>query len=314
MKRALRLAAALVLLAWPDGGRAQPVSREHIVVVRDLIGRSPLEVQRKLVGLDIDWPRQMDFELATARGVLSFATLEDNLRDPGAARFSTQSRTRTEGPPMSMTSCGNIGPLYGNGVLLMYRNGKLDRVWSPPPSGWLDASVYSAPGKLPLEDGEAFMTRWGRKPLDAQMELTIECQTLELRRGPRPRAESKQEFLSASDMQGLALMPFAVTLPFMNSSRARHQRAGAALYQQLAPGYRAPGGLKAFLRGRSGVDVIKGTSPGYVVLRINMGGGPTRNLSNFEDFAMVGVRNDLVEWRSLEYGSAAPRLPVKARQ
>lgn len=313
MKRALRLAAVLFLLAWPDGGRAQPISREHVVVVRDLIGRSPLEVQRQLVGLDIDWPRQMDFELATARGVLSFATLEGNLRDPGSARFQARARTATEGPPMSMTSCRNTGPLYGDGVLLMYRNGKLDGVWSPPASGW-DANVYSAPGKLPLEDGEAFMTRWGRKPLDGQTELIIECQTLELRRGPRPRTQSGQEFLSASDMQGLALLPFAVTLPFMNSSRARHQRAGAALYQQLAPGYPLPGGLKTFLRGRSGVDVIKGSAPGYAVLRINMGGGPTRNLANFEDFALVGVRNDRVEWRSLEYSRASPQLPAKARR
>jgi hypothetical protein len=255
----------------------------------------------------------MDIELATRQGVLSFATLEDNLRDPGSARFQARMRTATEGPPMSMTSCRNIGPLYGDGVLLMYRNGKLDRVWSPPASGW-DANVYSAPGKLPLEDGEAFMSRWGRKPLDGQTELIIECQTLELRRAPRPRAQSRQESLSASDMQGLALMPFAVTLPFMNGARARHQRAGTALYQQLAPGYRVPGGLKAFLRGRSGVDVVKGSAPGYAVLRINMGGGRTRNLANFEDFALVGVRNDRIEWRSLEYSRASPRLPMKARR
>jgi hypothetical protein len=312
MKPALRLVAAILILGWQDSSSAQPVSREHAVVVRELIGHSPLEVQRRLVGLEIDWPRPMDFEITTRQGVLSFATLEEHLRDPGSSAFQARSRTRAEGPPMSQTSCRNTAQPYGTGLLLIYRNGKLDGVLSPSDLG-LGANAYPASDKLPLEDGDA-LSHWRITLVDTRTELIIQCTTLQLRREPRPRRQSGQEFLSASDMQGLALLPFAVTLPFMNSTRSRHKRAGTALYNQLAPGYRLPGGLRAFLRMRSGVAVINGSTPGYAILRINMGGEPTRNLSNFEDFGLVGVRNDRVEWRSLEYSPASPQLPVRAHR
>lgn len=330
MKPAFRLLLALILLGWAGESRSQAIAQgstrisvtpwskvieteispKHVVVVGDLIGLSPLQVQRRLVGVDVDWPNPMGFEVATSQGVLSFAELEEYLEDAGAIEFSARLRNESDIPPISRSACSNRATPYKHGVLLMFRDGKFAGVWSPrdPVS---DTTFYATAGTLPLEDGDAFTSHWGRQLLDERAELTIQCTKTEVQRAPNPPPRSGQEFFSASDMQGLALLPFAVTLPFMNSSRAARQRSGAALYQQLTPGYRLPGGLKGFLLTRSGVDAVRGAAPNYAVLKIDMGGYPTKNLSNFKDFGLVGVRNDVVVWRSLDYSAASPRLPLK---
>ncbi|MGZ3377961.1 MAG: hypothetical protein ACXU8S_15310, partial [Phenylobacterium sp.] len=55
--------------------------------------------------------------------------------------------------------------------------------------------------------------------------------------------------------------------------------------------------LGRFARQHAGVNAYAGGTD-YAVIAIDLGGYPSRNLSNFRDFALVGVRNGRIEWIS----------------
>jgi hypothetical protein len=317
MKSAVRLALALTFLGQAGGGQARivdtEISQPHYVFVRDLIGLSPAQVQNRLSGLDNNWPKVMSFELATARGLLSFAVLTDYLQDTASMEIRARGRNRAMGPgmPKVWSECTvrtDDDDAYD--TLLMFRDGKLEGVWSKR-DATADGASAPAPGQLPLEDGEAFMSRWGRTLVNKDSAMTVRCVKHESV-SDRPLASRQaQDGLSASDFQGVALLPFAVELPFMNASRIANKRRGVALYEHLGPGYPLPGGLTSFLSGHAVANVFRGRDQNYVILKIDLGAYEGRNLSNSNDYGLIGVRDGVVRWRALEYSRASPRLPTE---
>ena len=319
MKPALRFALAVMMLACASGSQAEIIQTEisppHTVAVRDLIGLTPAQTQRRLTGLEIDWPRITGLEMLSGHDLLSFAAVDDYLNDPAAVELSAKSRTRgDENPrnwPKSWSGCVVEATPGGNGsILLMFRNDRLEGVWSGP-SVATKTSLAPDADTLPLADSQVFLAHWGRTLVDPDTRLTTRCNRHEI---ASARPPSRPRRLSASDTQGLALAPFTVGLPVMNGARGAHRRAGPALYAQLAPGYRLPGGLHGFLSQHGGVRAIHGRDPDYVILKVDLGGYPSRNLSNTEDFGLVGVRGGVVAWRALDYSQAAPQLPPPARR
>ena len=321
MKPAFKLAFALTMLAWPGGSQARSriveteISPPHTVVVRDLLGLAPAQVQRRLTGLDADWPRNADLEVSSERGLLSFAAVDEYLFDPAATEGMARARTDGASLPKVSSSCSVKAEPDGDGpLLLMFRNDRLEGVWSRRNAGPDTTFRPTVAGALPLADGEAFLAHWGRILVGEGTRLTVRCVRRERAADQPVQVRARREGLSASDMQGLALLPFAVGLPAMNSGRSAHQRAGAAFYAQLAPGYRLPDAPRRFASEHAGVRAMRGSDPDYVVLKIDLGGYSSRNLANVEDFGLVGVRNGIVAWRAVEYGLASPRLPPVARR
>ena len=74
-----------------------------------------------------------------------------------------------------------------------------------------------------------------------------------------------------------------------------------------------PGGLQTFLSGHTVTSVVRGRDQNYMILKINLGAYEGRNLSNSDDFGLVGVKDGVVQWRALAYSRAAPGLPTNAR-
>jgi hypothetical protein len=317
MKSALSFALALTILAWSGEGQAKIIDTElsppHTIAVHDLIGLTPAQVQRRLTGLDVDWPRTVGLEVAAGPDLLSFSAIDEDLSDAAAAERWARWRTYAERLPKVWSSCSvSAEPDRRGPLLLMFRNDRLEQVWERESAGPDTTFRPAADGALPLADGAAFLARWGRRSVDEATRLTVRCVRREsVAAGPADR-QAKRGRLSASDMQGLALAPFAVGLPVMNGERGAQQRAGAALYAQLAPGYRLPDPPTRFASEHGGVRAIRG-DPGYVVLKVDLGGYPSRNLSNRKDFALIGVRDGVVAWRSLEYSLASPHLPPTVR-
>ena len=156
------------------------------------------------------------------------------------------------------------------------------------------------------------MAHWGRTLMNKDSAMTVRCAKHESV-SDRPLASSQAHGLSASDLQGMALLPFAAELPFMNAGRTANKRRGVTLYEQLVPGYPLPGGLQTFLSGHTVESVVRGRDQDYVILKIDLGAYEGRNLSNSDDFGLVGVRGGVVQWRALDYSRASPRLLTKAR-
>jgi hypothetical protein len=283
------------------------------VVVRDLIGLSPAQVQIRLTGLDDNWPKVMSFEVVTSRGVLSFAVLDDYMQDAASMEIRARGRNRAldAGMPKVWSAC-TVGTDEDTAydTLLMFKDNKLESVWSKRDAA-ADTTSEPAAGQLPLEDGEAFMAHWGRTLMNKDSAMTVRCAKHESV-SERPLASSRAHGLSAGDLQGMALLPFAAELPFMNAGRTANKRRGVALYEQLGPGYPLPGGLQTFLSGHTVARVVRGRDQSYVILKIDLGAYEGRNLSNSDDFGLVGVRDGVVQWRALDYSRASPRLLTKS--
>jgi len=318
MQFAFRLALALILFGSASQSHAKIVETEisppHQVVIRDLMGLSPAQVQARLTGLDENWPKVMSFDALTSRGVLSFAVLDDYVQDAASMEIMARGRNRAlAGMPTAWSGCTvRTDEDAAYDTLLMFKDDKLEGVWSRRDAA-ADTSTRAAAGQLPLEDGEAFLGHWGRTLMSSDSTITVRCAKHE-RASDRPLASKPaKEGLSASDMQGLALLPFAIELPFMNASRAANKRRGVALYDQLRPGYSLPGGLQSFLSRHAIANVLRSRDPNYVILRIDLGAYEGRNLSNSDDFGLVGVRDGVIQWRALEYSRASPRVLAKAR-
>jgi hypothetical protein len=292
------------------------ISPPHQVLVRDLIGLSPAQVQNRLTGIDDNWPKVMSFDVLTSRGVLSFAVLDDYVQDAASLEIRARGRNRAldAGMPKVWSACTvRTEEDAAYDTLLMFKDDKLEGVWSKRDAA-ADTTSNAAAGQLPLEDGEAFMTHWGRTMLDNDSSMTVRCAKHE-NVSDRPLASRQaQDGLSAGDLQSLALLPFAAELPFMNAGRTTNKRRGVALYEQLGPGYLLPGGLQTFLSGHTVASVVRGWDQNYVILKIDLGAYEGRNLANSDDFGLVGVRDGVVQWRALDYSLASPRLPTKARR
>ncbi|MBI1686159.1 hypothetical protein [Caulobacter hibisci] len=311
-------ALATTLLA---ASAAQALAGE--ATIGELVGLTPAQVRARLTGAPADTPMERGFEVAEDGGTTAYLTLDQLLSDPRQARQRAVWRTYGEAPrdpetPVcrSRLASGPATLTVGDPVLA-FRDGRLAgalrparRAAKPPAPSLDDREAYfrwtrqatpspfvAAFGQLPLEDGEAFLGRWSRGRLDPAERLSVDCAPL-----PRPviaaPAKDRVRGLTHSDMQGLALLPFAVKLPGMNRDRARARERGAATLAGLAVGMRLPQGPAAFARGQDGLRWQASARPGYGVLTIDLGGWPTRNLSDKRDAALVGVHDGVVEWIS----------------
>lgn len=290
------------------------ISPPHQVLVRDLLGLSPAEVQSRLSGLEDNWPKVMSFEVVTSRGVLSFAVLTDYLQDAAGMEIIARGRNRAlAGMPKVWSACTvRTEDDAAWDTLLMFKDNKLEGVWSKRDAA-ADTTSDPAADQLPLEEGEAFMAHWGRTLMNKDSSMTVRCAKHESVSDRLLTSRPAQDGLSASDLQGMALLPFAAELPFMNAGRTANKRRGVALYEQLGPGYPLPGGLQTFLSGHTVTSVVRGRDQNYMILKINLGAYEGRNLSNSDDFGLVGVKDGVVQWRALAYSRAAPGLPTNAR-
>lgn len=324
MTRRIGLAALAALLLASGGARAGEAS------VGELIGLSPVEVRTRLTGAPADTPLARGFEVARDGGADAYFTLDDLVADPRALHRRMLQRTHGDEPydpdvPFCRSRLGSEPrpPATGDPVLA-FRGGRLAAVLrparttprSPAPSiddrkayeRWIRQTsigpFQTGFGQLPLEDGAGFLGRWEAGRLTASERLSVDCAPLPRR--PPITAPTKRRPLNNSDMQGLALLPFAVQLPGMNRDRARAREQGAATLAGLSLGQRLPQDPRALAASREGLRWHGSTRPGYGVLTIDLGGGRTRNLSDARDAVLVGVRDGTVAWISPPDG-AGPR-------
>ena len=202
----------------------------------------------------------------------------------------------------------------GASVVLMFRNARLEAAFQPveaarpPPPSYTDRKAslayirrpVSSPfiahsGELPLEDGLSFLSRWTKTALSPDDRLSAACAPPPPPPAPSP---SRGHGLDASDMQGLALLPFAVTLPAKNQQRAAARRQGAALLASLQVGGMLGSAPRKFAADHAGVRAYPAKQGDYAVLSLDLGGYPGNNLTNFNDAALAGVRSGRIEWLS----------------
>lgn len=146
------------------------------------------------------------------------------------------------------------------------------------------------PGRLPLASG---------LPIGAVAGFAGEEDRIVTAPRPLPPPGGRQPFDDAGLVQGLALLPFAVTLPALNAERDRAAREGPLLMAQLEPGQAVPGGASAFVRGRRGVRLYRDPEDmDYGVIVISHGWDERNNLGRHNDVGMVGVRGDRVVWKA----------------
>ncbi|THD78527.1 MAG: hypothetical protein E7812_11065 [Phenylobacterium sp.] len=313
-------ALALLLGATTAGAQGEPPPPAAGVPVSQLTGLDPAAVRGRLADVPAAWPIPPAFQLATGDGLLSFVTVQDLMTDPVLAEQAAVFRTHGDlVPPAPYLQCREVltrgGSLeQGAGVVLMFRNGRLEAAFlpvevahPPPPNlsdrkamhAWLrrpGSSVFiAALGELPLEDGAGFMSRWAMTALAPDDRLSAACAppTPPPTRPPTPR-----HGLDASDWQGLSLLPFAVTLPGKNRQRVAAHRQGATLLATLHVGERLGSAPEAFAADHPGVRAYRAKQGDYAVLSLDLGGYPGRNLTNFNDTALLGVRNGRIEWLS----------------
>jgi len=329
MSRRIGFSAALAGLLVLASGASQAAAGE--AAIGDLIGLAPVEVRARLTGAPSETPLTRGFEVAHGGGTDVYFTLDQLVADPRRLRQQAVWRTYGDGPldpeaPIcrSRLASGAGEPGKGDPVLA-FRDGRLAAVLRPvrtaagprPPAPpledrkaherWVRQSRPSpfAPafGQLPLEDGRGFLGRWSKDAADPADRLSAACAP-----GPRPPVVGKsarRPGLSNSDMQGLALLPFAVKLPAMNRDRERARERGAAILAGLSVGQRLPRDPKAFARDQDGLRWHASNRPDYGVLTIDLGGWKSRNLSDKRDAVLVGVEDGVVTWISPP-GGAGP--------
>ncbi|KSB90955.1 hypothetical protein AS593_12430 [Caulobacter vibrioides] len=328
MTRRIGLATALAaLLLAPSGAEAGEAA------VGDLIGLSPVEVRARLTGAPADMPLARAFEVVRDGGTDAYFTLDDLVADPRALHRRMLQRTHGDEPydpdvPIcrSRLASDPRPPAVGDPVLA-FRDERLAAVLRParrpprPPGPSMDDRrayerwIRQAPAgpfqagfdQLPLEDGSGFLDRWEAGRLARSDWLSVDCAPLPRRPPIAPSARRRS--LDSSDMQGLALLPFAVQLPGMNRDRAQARRQGAATLAGLSVGRRLPQDPKTLSRRREGLRWHASARPGYGVMTVDLGGGKTRNLSDARDAALVGVQDGMVVWISPPDG-AGPRASL----
>lgn len=304
--------AGLLLAAPATAVEAAPVSA--------LMGLGPVEVRNRLAEEARPWPLQPTFQVATPEGVLTFITVGDLMLDPALAEQLAVWRTRGDHAPRTpYLVCkaallrGERLPVLAHDVVLTFRNGRLvsAALPDPPPArptpptsdrkAWemfirtpALSPFQPRQGALPLEDGPGFLSRWARTELGPTDALSATCAPPPPPPPPAPTKARKPLDLDASDLQGLSLLPFAVTLPGKNAQRTAASRDGPALLATLRVGEPLGAAPEAFAAAHRGMRAY--TAGDYAVLSLDLGAAPGRNLSNFNDAALIGVRGGRIEW------------------
>ena len=315
-------AVALLLAATTAGAQVPPTPAGPGVPIADLAGLDPAAVRARLAKVPLDWPIPPAFQIATPDGLMTFVTVSDLMMDPVLAQRLAVFRTAGDPVPTGpYLQCKEVltrdggSPEPGGAIVLLFRDGRLESALQhldsyaprppvPSPSDRKATLAYirqpvSSPfiahfGELPLQDGAAFLSRWPTAALAPDDRLSAACSP------PPPHAiiSSPHHGLDASDMQGLALLPFAVTLPAKNRQRVAARRDGAALLASLRVGEMLGAAPQDFAAGHPGVRAYPADRGDYVVLSIDLGGYPGRNLTNFNDAALVGVERGRIEWEA----------------
>lgn len=318
------LIGALALLVCATSAHAQsPDPPKPAIAISTLIGLDPESVRARLANLpDARWPAPVSFQVSTPDGVLTFIPLRDLLLDPVLATQMAVWRTHGDAILTApflvcdafLTQQGGAPELDGS-IVLIFRNGRFETAFrraisaTPPMPSPLDRKAWMAYlrrpqtspfiahfGELPLEDGLGFLSRWNGLNLSPNDKLSAACTPPRPpRRLPPPRGGHG---LDASDMQGLALLPFAVTLPSKNRQEVQARQQGAVVLASLHAGTMLDASPEKFAADHRGVRFYRAKTGDYAVLTIDMGGYPGRNLTNFNDSALVGVRDGRVEWIS----------------
>jgi len=330
-----RLAALAFIIIGLLAGEAdaEPVAAAKAQAVSDVIGMSPVEVRERLAAQPQSWPLYADLTLETSQGTLILISLGHLLLDPVSRETFNRLEAHSEAPvtggmvcQASLLRSGAISEAAGS--TLLFRDNKLEAVLiddDPPPEAPAPAPARSPsdwrammkrprsswfiahPGDLPLDDGPGFLGRWPKHVLGSGDALSVSCIDRPGETGQiPPKSERRVSAPTAGDFQGLALLPFAVTLPFKNAERVRMRERAKGLLERLKLGEALPEG---FLDPGQGVEVHRAPSPSdYVVLSIDKGSYPSRNLSNTDDVALVGVRAGRVEWiaPSANYPTGSP--------
>jgi hypothetical protein len=311
------------------------IGSEHRVRLGDLVGLPPEEVGQKLTGQAVRWPTPMGLEMASPQGTMTFANLDEWMSDEAGHEIGRRGADDSDFKPDAFSSCranftdtkdaptvfafsiedGKVKKSLekersAGDLTLEFVNGRFTQAWSIPDQ----PATQSGPT---LEDGATFTSRWARRPLSADVTLSIQCwrhtpvRQLALGRKPLPDV--------AGNLQGLALLPFALELPSLNARRATALRDGAMVYDQLAPGAEIPGGVEAFAAKHPVIAVRPGPDPHYVLLQVDLGAYPSRNLTYFHHEALIGVRDGRVLFRTrrgrdaIQGLSAERELPAKDR-
>ena len=313
-------AVGLLLSASTASAQVSPTTAAIGVAVSDLTGLDPVSVRARLANVPPDWPIPPAFQVATTDGLLTFITASDLMMDPVLAQHMTVFRTNGDpGREQPYLQCKAFltrdarSQEPAGSVVLIFRGGRLESVLQPVdaagaplpnPSDRKAQLAYlrrpvSSPfiaqaGELPLEDGLGFLSRWTKAALTPGDRLVAACSA-----SPPPAVSPRRGHgLDASDMQGLALLPFAVSLPTKNRQRVAARREGAALLASLRVGEVLGSTPGQFAADHPGVRAYTATRGDYAVLSIDLGGYPGHNLTNFNDAALVGVRRGRIEWES----------------
>ncbi|MGH7016339.1 MAG: hypothetical protein ACRED8_04550 [Caulobacteraceae bacterium] len=290
------------------------ITPEHRVRLSDLVGLSPAAVQQKLTGQTDGWPSPMGLEISSPAGTLAFANLGEWMSDDAGHEIGTRGADNADFNPAAFSHCdprfadAKDAPV-ADGVSL--ENGRVSRVLIKDTSAWAVAlefrngrfvQAWSAPSEprtqraTTLEDGASFTSKWGREPLGANVALTIQCWRSTPVRQLAPGAGPPADL--AGDLQGLALLPFEVQLPSLNARRVTAMHDGTAVYNRLAPGAEVPGGVEAFAAKHPVIVIRRSSDPHYVLLQIDLGAYPSRNLTYFHHEALIGVRDGRVLFRT----------------
>jgi hypothetical protein len=312
-------ALALFLSVSAAGAQVPPTPAAPGVPISDLAGLDPATVRARLATVPADWPIPPAFQVTTSDGVMTLITVSDLMMDPVLAQRLAAFRTHGDDAPGGpyllcrtfLTKNGGSQEPAGS-VVLMFRNRRLDaviqpiEVVAPPAPSFSDRKAelayirrpVSTPfiaqfGELPLEDGLGFLSRSPKTALAPDDRLSADCSP-----PPPPRRVSpaRREGLSASDMQGLALLPFAISLPAKNHQRVVARRDGPALLASLHVGEALGAASEKFAADHPGVRAYSAAQGDYAVLSLDLGAYPGRNLTNLNDAALVGVRHGRIEW------------------
>ena len=286
--------ALCIALAVASGAAAKvvntPIGSPRTVRVGDLLGRTPSDVQAILAPEAKGWPIIFALEAKAATDQWAVAQARDLLQDPATVESMARFRQHANIRLLSQTSCklatasGDPAPF----MLLVFENDRLSSVWDGNPVHTVD------PTGLPADD---FLRQDGRTRLSPAEERVVSCERTTFE--PSHFSGGKTPADSAGLLQGLAVLPLAVTLPGLNAHRVTASRSGTELYDRLAPGTAVPSDLKGLRRFKDFPE------QGCDTLLLDLGAYAGRNLTDFDDHGLVEIRDGHVVWRALPWTGAA---------
>jgi len=212
-------------------------------------------------------------------------------------------------------SIGGQAPDLATLDILMFRDGRLEAAFAytdskptisvpragAPSAQWeafynqpVSTPYIARPGDLLLADGLGFMARWDKVRMAASDRLGVGCLAKPV--AAATSAHPHGSLQGVFDNPAVVLIPLAVTLPFKNHERRLASKRGVALLTALRPGDALNEPVARFAEDHAGVQMVTGGDPAYVVLKIDMGAPPGRHIDNTDVHALVGVRNNHVEW------------------